>query len=108
MYEYASSPSLQDPDLAHARSVSVSMLTSFTQVEAERIGRVYGGGVLKFELRMLEICLCYCRLYRSIRECSRGSTLLLGTVHWHGHGSQPTRPSYPIFLALNGCRSNRK
>jgi adenine-specific DNA-methyltransferase len=27
------------------------MLTSFTQVEAERIGRVYGGGVLKFELK---------------------------------------------------------
>jgi hypothetical protein len=27
------------------------MLTSFTQVEAERIGRIYGGGVLKFELK---------------------------------------------------------
>jgi adenine-specific DNA-methyltransferase len=38
-------------DPAHARSVSASMLTTFTQVEAERIGRVYGGGVLKFELK---------------------------------------------------------
>jgi hypothetical protein len=27
------------------------MLTTFTQVEAERIGRVYGGGILKFELK---------------------------------------------------------
>jgi adenine-specific DNA-methyltransferase len=27
------------------------MLTTFTQVAAERIGRVYGGGVLKFELK---------------------------------------------------------
>ncbi len=31
-------------DPVHARSVSASMLTTFTQVEAERIGRVYGGG----------------------------------------------------------------
>ena len=38
-------------DPVHARSVSASMLTTFTQVEAERIGRVYGGGVLKFELK---------------------------------------------------------
>jgi len=40
-----------DRDPVHARSVSASMLTTFTQVAAERIGRVYGGGVLKFELK---------------------------------------------------------
>lgn len=40
-----------DRDPVHARLVSASMLTTFTQVEAERIGRVYGGGVLKFELK---------------------------------------------------------
>jgi hypothetical protein len=40
-----------DRDPVHARSVGASMLTTFTQVAAERIGRVYGGGVLKFELK---------------------------------------------------------
>ena len=38
-------------DPAHARTVSVTTLTSFTQLEAERVGRIYGGGVLKFELK---------------------------------------------------------
>lgn len=38
-------------DPAHARTISVAMLTSFTQLEAERVGRIYGGGVLKFELK---------------------------------------------------------
>ena len=38
-------------DPAHASTVSVAMLTSFTQLEAERVGRIYGGGVLKFELK---------------------------------------------------------
>jgi adenine-specific DNA-methyltransferase len=40
-----------DSDPAHARTVSASMLTTFTQVAAEHLGRVYGGGVLKFELK---------------------------------------------------------
>jgi hypothetical protein len=33
------------------RTVCVSMLTTYTQLDAEQKGRVYGGGVLKFELR---------------------------------------------------------
>jgi hypothetical protein len=40
-----------DRDPAHAHAVSASLLTTFTQLAAERIGRVYGGGVLKFELK---------------------------------------------------------
>ncbi|CDX41180.1 putative N-6 DNA methylase [Mesorhizobium plurifarium] len=38
-------------DPAHALAVCASMLTTFTQLEAERLGRVYGGGLLKFELK---------------------------------------------------------
>ncbi|MGJ5083585.1 HsdM family class I SAM-dependent methyltransferase [Bradyrhizobium sp. HKCCYLS3013] len=33
------------------RSICVAMLSTYTQLHAERIGRVYGGGVLKFELK---------------------------------------------------------
>ncbi len=33
------------------RTAAVSMLTTYTQAHAEMIGRVYGGGVLKFELK---------------------------------------------------------
>lgn len=35
---------------AHIRTACVSILSTYTQLHAERIGRVYGGGVLKFEL----------------------------------------------------------
>ncbi|MCA0049515.1 N-6 DNA methylase [Mesorhizobium sp. B283B1A] len=38
-------------DPTHALTICASMLTTFTQLEAERLGRVYGGGVLKFELK---------------------------------------------------------
>jgi hypothetical protein len=40
-----------DRDPAHAHAVGASLLTTFAQLAAERIGRVYGGGVLKFELK---------------------------------------------------------
>jgi adenine-specific DNA-methyltransferase len=33
------------------RSVCVAILSTYTQLHAERIGRVYGGGLLKFELK---------------------------------------------------------
>jgi hypothetical protein len=39
-----------DPDPGKLRAIAVSTLTSYTQVHAEALGRVYGGGVLKFEL----------------------------------------------------------
>ncbi len=35
----------------HWKTVVVSMLTTYTQLSAEKVGRVYGGGVLKFELK---------------------------------------------------------
>jgi hypothetical protein len=40
----------KDRRTSHMRTVCVSMLSSYTQLHAEQIGRVYGGGVLKFEL----------------------------------------------------------
>lgn len=38
-------------DSAVHRTACVSLLTSYSQLHAETIGRVYGGGVLKFELK---------------------------------------------------------
>ena len=38
-------------DRSCMRTACVSMLSTYTQLEAERIGRIYGGGVLKFELK---------------------------------------------------------
>lgn len=38
-------------DPAIHRAAAISMLTTYTQVHAEMVGRVYGGGVLKFELK---------------------------------------------------------
>ena len=34
----------------HLRAISASMLTTYSQLHAENLGRIYGGGVLKFEL----------------------------------------------------------
>jgi adenine-specific DNA-methyltransferase len=40
-----------DCDRRRMQTACVSMLSTYTQLEAERIGRIYGGGVLKFELK---------------------------------------------------------
>jgi tRNA1(Val) A37 N6-methylase TrmN6 len=39
-----------DRDVSIRQTACISMLSTYTQVHAENIGRVYGGGVLKFEL----------------------------------------------------------
>lgn len=58
LHQIRFSPELSDNDRL---IVSLSMISSFGQLAAERVGRSYGGGILKFELteaRRLPILLC--------------------------------------------------
>jgi tRNA1(Val) A37 N6-methylase TrmN6 len=97
-----------DRDPVHARSVSMSMLTTFTQVEAERIGRVYGGGVLKFELkdaRKLPVLLPAASINPAVFT-RVDSALRAGAVDVAVDLADEA--ILPHFLVLNGCGSNQK
>ena len=95
------------------------MLTSFTQVKAESLGRAYGGGVLKFELkdaRSLPCCpatpigsTVFTRLDAALRDNALELAMDLAdeAILPHFFGSRWKRVQSEMREELAGLRARR-